>query len=220
MTLIEIYSLLQTKEITEEDAAKALDLTITSFRSRCTKLGHRLPLVFSVLDKIRADKITRDEAAAALGVSVRQVNKLSESWAVKRPMKEYVINRTASKVKCEIRKKYAIDFIAGGMEIKDAAERAEVSDRQMRRWVSELLNKHFQIVWKDLNHIALNRRRRMAEEIENAEGLELAKQNVINSISRGDKSLEEEAIERVVARRARLQGTTPVRRTTDNTKGP
>lgn len=204
MTLIEIYSLLSTHKVTEAEAAEALGMTVKSFRSRMTKLGHRAPMVFATLDKIASDAITRDEASQALGVTVRQVNKLSESWSVRRPVKQYLVDRTAAKVKWEIRKKYAIDFIAGGSNLEEAAERAEVSQRQMRRWVSELLNKHFSMPWKDLDKVALNRRRGLAEEIEEAEGLELAKQSVISAISRGEKSLEEEALDRVLAKKRRL----------------
>lgn len=200
MNLIDIYSLHQSKQLTEPEACEALGLTRMQFRSRITKWGHRLPFMFSILDKIAHDQITRDEAATALGVTVREVNKLSLSWRVTRPVKEYLVQRTASKVKWEVRKKYAIDFIAGGITIEDAAESAEVGERQMRRWVSDLLMKHFQMPWKDLSTLSEFRRRRLAEEIEVAENLDLARQNVVNAISRGDKSIKEEALDRVIAK--------------------
>lgn len=206
MNLIDVYSMVQSGQLTETEAAEALGLTLTRYRSRCTKWGHRLPLMFSVMDKIRTDQITRDEAAKALGITVRAINKLSLSWKVARPVKAYLVQRTASKVKWEIRKKYAIDFIAGSGTIEDAAEAAEVSSRQMRRWVSELLMKHFQMPWKDLATLTDFKRRRLAQEIETAENLDLAKQSVVSSITRGEKTLEDEALERVVARTKRKRG--------------
>lgn len=201
MKLIEIYSLLQSGEITAQQAADALGVSPLSFKVRCARWGHRLPLMLSVLDKITMGTITRTEAAEALEVTDRQVNKLSESWKVMRPISARIIHRATSKVKWEIRKKYAIDFIAAASTIEDASERAGVSTRQMRRWVSDLLQHHYEMVWKDLDKVPTNRRRRLAEDIETAEGLELAKQNVINAISRGEKNLEEEAMQRVMARR-------------------
>lgn len=200
MNLIDIYSMFQSNQLTEAEACEALGLTTQQFRSRLTKWGHRLPLLFSILDKIKHDQITRDEAASALNVTVRDVNKLCISWKVVRPVKEYLIQRTASKVKWEVRKKYAIDYIAGTTTLEDAAEAAEVSDRQMRRWVSDLLIKHFEMPWKDLATLTDFKRRRLANEIETAENLDLARQNIVNAISRGDKSIEEEALERVIAK--------------------
>lgn len=204
-TLIELYTLQSSGRMTEQEVADALNIPLRSYRIRCTKWGHRFPLMLTVLDKIAADSITRSEAAETLGVSVRQVNKLSESWKVQRPVKEYLIERTRSKVKWEIRKKHAIDFISGSMPLDEAAERSGVSTRMMRRWVSDLLMKHFEMPWKDLVKLPDSRRRRLAQTIEDAEGLELAKQNVLNAIARGDKTLHEEALERVAARRLRLR---------------
>jgi hypothetical protein len=203
VNLIDVYNMQQTRQLTEEEAARALGITVRSYRIRSSAWGHRLPLLLSVLDKIKADDITRDEAAATLNVSTREVNKLSATWNVTRPTKQYVIDRTASKVKWEVRKKFAIDFIAGAGSIDDAAEAAGVSARQMRRWVSELLQKHFEMPWKDLAKLTPNRRRRLAQEIEAAEGIELAKQQTLNAIARGDKTLHQEALERVAARKAR-----------------
>lgn len=187
--------------ITEEQAAEAFGLTVKSFRFRQSALGDRFELTLKTLDKIRDDDISRDQAAEVLGTQVRQVNYLMNSWGVKRPLKDYPVVRTASKVKWELRKKCAIDYIAGDSEIEVAAERAGCSTRQMRRWVSELLKKHFEMEFIDLRRLTDTRKRRIADEIETAEGLELAKQQVLNAISRGEKSVREEALERVLAKR-------------------
>jgi len=202
MNLLDVYNLLVTKEITEEQAANTLGITVTDLRFRLTRHGHRLPLVLATLDKIGNDSISRIDAAEVLGLSKREINKLMVSWQIKRPMKENVIDRQVSKIKWEIRKKYAIDFIAGGDDIETVAEQASVSSRQMRRWVSGLLEEHFQMTYKEMMSLTDARRRRLADEIETAENLELAKQQVLKSIADGKVSLEEEALKRLMSKRS------------------
>lgn len=200
-TLLEIYNALATGEITKEEAAQTLGFTDQQLKLRMTKWGHRLPLLLATLDKIKADAIGRDEASQILGVSAREVNKLQESWKIARPLKKYLIERAATQIKWELRKKYAIDFIAGGMELEEAAAGAGVSTRQIRRWVSDLLKKHYEMTFKELGTLADRRRKRLADEIETAENLEIAKQQVLKSISDGHLSIEEEARKRVLSKR-------------------
>lgn len=203
MKLLDIYTALEHREIDQEQAARLLNLTMKQLKFRLTRWGHRLPLLLSVLDKIKEDRITRDEAAQALQVTGREINQLMRSWNVDRPIKEYVVNRAKAEVKWEIRKRFALDFISGHMELMEAAEGAGVSDRQMRRWVSELLNKHFQMPWGDLRELDSAKRARLAEEIEKAENLELERQQTLNSIAKGKKTLESEALDRVISRKKR-----------------
>lgn len=205
MNLLDIYNLMQKGELTLEDAAIALDVTPKSLKIRIAKHGHRLPLVLATLDKIRADEITRDQAAIALNVTVRTINAAMASWDVKRPLKDYLIDQAAATVKWEVRKKFAIDFIGEHMTLLKAAQSAGVSDRQMRRWVSELINEHYGMVWKDLEGIPLARRRRMALEIEDKEGLAEEKIRLVQAISEGEKALKEVALDNVLARRKRRE---------------
>jgi hypothetical protein len=201
--LLEMYSALQRGEITVDQAAAALKIRPRDMRARMTRWGHRLPLLLATLDNVRHNNIDRDTAADTLSVTPREVNMLMARWHVQRNLTEATIRKAGAQVKWEIRKKFAIDYIAGSTEIEEASEAAGVSTRQMRRWVSELLNKHFGMVFKDLRALSLKRRHRLADEIETAEGLELAKQNVLNSIATGKKSLQDEAIERALAKRNR-----------------
>ena len=176
-------------------------MTLKTFRFRCTKWGHRLPLLLAILDKIKEDKITREEAAEALAVTVREVNQLMKSWNISRPLKEYALNKAKAEVKWEIRKRFAIDYIAGSAELEDAAERAEVSTRQMRRWVSDLIHQHFGMVWGDLRLISNAKRKALALEVEKAENLELERQQTLNAIASGRKTLESEALDRALTRK-------------------
>lgn len=193
---------LRSNETTLDEASSALGVEPQVLKARLTRWGNRLPRLIRTLDSIREDKITRDEAAAKLGVSVRQVNNLMISWEVKRPLKDYLVTREASKVKWEIRKKCAIDYISGVTSLIDASEEAEVSDRQMRRWVSDLLKKHYEMTYKELNGLSLTKRKRLAEEVETAEGLELEKQQALRDVTTGVKSIRETALARVMFRRS------------------
>lgn len=203
MRLLEVYSMMESGQLSHVEAAEALNMSPKILKFRMTKFGHRLPLVLSTLDKIRHDEIGRPEAAEVLGVTVRQVNHLMNNWHVERPLKAYLVTRAASKVKWELRKKFAIDFIAGNINIEQAAEAAKCSTRQMRRWVSELLTKHYEMPFKDLKLVPDRRRSRLANEIEEAEGIELAKQRVLDAIADGKKAIQEEAFDRVLAKKRR-----------------
>lgn len=201
MKRYEVYKQFARGRQTEEDLAGALGLSVRSWRIRSTKHGSKLPLVLKTLDEIEADTLSRDEASERLGVCVRQVNQMMRTWGVSRPLKDYLVTRAVSSVKWEIRKKFAIEFIAGSSTLEDASERAEVSMRQMRRWVADLLDTHFGMVFKDLKDLTKTKRERLADSIEEAEGLEIAKLNVLNEVARGDRAIEEVALERVLSKR-------------------
>lgn len=203
-SLLGIYHLMTRGEITQDEVADTLGFTPREFRYRLQKWGPRLPILLATLDKIKVDEITRQEAADILGVSTREVNKLQESWNVTRPLKQYLVDRAEAKIKWEIYKKYAIDFIAGGMEFQEMSEATGLSTRQARRWVSGLLMKHYEMPYKDLLTLSGARRKRLADEIEVAENLEVARQQVLKSIADGKESMQTEAIRRVLAERASL----------------
>lgn len=189
-------------EMSLSQLSEALSLTDRDMKFRLSRHGTAIKGLLKVLDKIEKDEITRGEAAQALGVGERQVNQLMDKWSVSRPLREYVVTRAVSKVKWEIRKKWAIDYIADDMTIEDAAEAAAISSRMMRRWVSELLDKHYGMVFKDLKSLSGIKRKRLADEIETAEGLELSKQQVLQDISNGAKTIHDEALDRVLSKRS------------------
>lgn len=201
MNMLDVYSALQKREITLEEAASAFNFTVTDMKFRLTKWGHRLPLLLATLDKIRENELSRGEAAATLSVTPRQINQLMKTWSIVRPIPDYVVRNTLTEIKWEIRKKYAIEFIAGSCTLEEASDNAEVSTRQMRRWVAELLHKHFGMVFKDLKELTESKKKRVADEIEASEGLEYAKQSVIRAISRGESTMMEEAAARLSTNR-------------------
>ena len=204
-SLLHVYNLMNMGEITQAQAAQALGYSEENLKWRLSRHGNRIPLILATLDKIHAAKITRLEAAEVLGVSTRQVNKLMESWKIVRPLNPtmpYLVNRAESEVKFERRKHFAIEFIAGKLNFEKAAEAADCSTRQIRRWVSDLLEKHFEMPYKDLVDLELPKRARLASEIRTAEQLEKAKQSVINAIADGHLDAKDEAINRVLAKRS------------------
>lgn len=201
MSLYATYQKYKQGKITEEEIAQEYGLSLRVFRLRRAKLKDRLEETLTVLDKIHSGAITRHEAAETLGVTARQVNNLQTSWKIKRPLAEYLISRATSKVKWEVRKNYAIEFIADSLTLDDAAEHANVSVRQMRRWVTELLKKHHGMVFRDLRELTHQRRLTLADEIEEAEGLENAKRSVIQAVAMGEKAIREVALERVLSKR-------------------
>lgn len=185
MKLLDMYVALTAREITLAQAAAALGLTEKSLKIRIAKHGHRLPLVLSVLDKINENQITRDGAAEALEISVRTVNALMENWKVARPLADHAITSATAQVKWEVRKKFALDFIRGNLNLDQASEAAGVSTRQMRRWVSELISKHFGMVYKDLAELDSLKLRRVADAIRDAENLEEAARHTADQVARG-----------------------------------
>ncbi len=203
MNLLDVYNLMTTNEITEDEAARVLNMSTKSLRSSMTRHGHKFPLVLSIMDKIRSNQVTRTEAAAALGIDVRTVNRLQETWKVVRPVShERKIMTTMSQIKWDMRKKYAIDFISGGIDFETAAEGANCDTRTMRRWVEKLLMKHLEMPYKDLLTLSDSRRRRVADGIEAAENLEWSKQAMLKSISDGKLSIRDVALNQVIEKRA------------------
>lgn len=80
----------------------------------------------------------------------------------------------------------------------DAAAHAGVTDRQMLRWIIDLLDRHFGMVWGDLRLLEPDRRYNLASQIEKLEDIELRKQQTLNAIAAGKKSVEDEALERLL----------------------
>ena len=201
MKLQDIYTLLDRHEITEEEAAEALDMSLKTLRFHIRRHGHRLPLILIVMDKLAENQITRDEAATLLGVSVRQINMYERTWKITKPLKPYLFSRERAQVKWELRKRFAIEYIAGTMSLDDAADKAEVSDRQMRRWISELLDRHYGMVWGDLNVIDEAKRRRIADEIQQKEQLEYEKTRTLDNIASGRKDIGDYVLDRMLRKR-------------------
>jgi hypothetical protein len=200
MKLLEIYAMTESGEITETQAADTLGLTPIQWKMRKAKWGHRLPLLFATLDKIAAGRITRSEACETLQVGVRDVNKLQRSWSVARPLADYRVSKAATEIKWELHKKAAVDVIAGTMDFIEGGERANISDRQMRREVSALLMKHFQMPYKDLKTLTDAKRRHLADYVEKEERIESQKARILNMIASRALSVQEEALNRVIAK--------------------
>jgi transposase len=201
MPLLNAYLQYTRNKLTLEELAEFYGLTVRDMKFRISRYGDDLPKVLDVLDRIGRNAISRTEAAEELGKSARQVNALMESWKVKRPISDYLVTNEAADLKWVVRKKWAIDYIAGGVNIEDAAASAGVSSRQMRRWVSELLIKHYQMPFKDLATVPERKRSKLALEIETAEGIEYAERELVLTVARGEKTIEQIALEIVKSKK-------------------
>jgi hypothetical protein len=198
MKLIETYRAYMAGGITIEQAATALGVTPLSLKIRLTKHGDNIEKVLQALDDIAEDKITRQQATQALGIDVRSINHLMKSWNVTRPIKAYALVRATSLLKWEVRKKFSTDFIAGRITIEQAALLAGVSERQIRRWASELLQQHLGMVYKDLKALDHVKLQRIAKHIVEAEDLTEEARRTADEVSVGKKTLDGEAYGRVV----------------------
>lgn len=203
MKLTESFKLFKENKITLEEAAAKMNLTPKDLKFRITVNGDKLPTLLKTLERIQENEITRGEASQLLNVSPRQINQLMKTWKVERPLSEYLVTKEQAALKWMMRKRWAIEFVAGTVKIEDAAQEADVSERQIRRWVSELLDKHMGMVFKDLNTLSTKKRFRIANEIETAEGIEYAEQQMLKAISNGDATLNQLATEKAQANRRR-----------------
>lgn len=140
MKLLDIYSMMERNEITEEEAAQSLGMPVKVLRFRVTRLGLKFPLYLAIL--------TRSEKTKSQEVKQQKL--------------------------CRCRSE-----------------------------VSKLLEKHFVMPWGDLKHLDSQKRMRLVTEIEKAEDLELAKQQALNAIGSGKKTLETEALDRLISRKQR-----------------
>lgn len=197
--LSDIYRELVSEKIDLATAASRYGISTKGLKSRLTKWGDSMPLLLMTLDRIVADAISRDEAAKILNVSTRNINKLMESWSVQRPIKEYLVNRTISTLKWDVRMKYAIDYISGSTGLDAAASSAGISTRQVRRWVTDLLQYYHDIVFKDLAKLPPDVRFRVGKIIGAGEKIDDESERLILAIASDRVKLEAEARKRVKA---------------------
>ena len=198
MNLTYIYRRLASHKINLSVAADELGLSEEGLKIRISKWGDRLPLLLLTLDQIVAGAVSRGDAAKTLGVSPREVNKLMKSWSVQRPISSYLIDRASTSLKWDIRTKYSIEYISGTTSLEAAAQRAGVSDRQLRRWVSDLLEAHHGMVFKDLRKLHSIERGQIAKKIADDQELGPEKQKKLTKISSGESSIATEAVALVV----------------------
>lgn len=203
MSLTEVYRRYLVGNPDLETAAAEFGFTERGLAIRLAKWGDELPKILLTLDQIAEDKMDRDKAALVLGVTARQVNNLMESWGVQRPIKQYLFDREVTQLKWGVRRKFAVDYIAGTVSLNSAASAAGVSSRQMRRWVSDLLMEHHGIVFKDLAKLSIEVQHRLAEEIASGERIDVEGQSTLLKIAAGEISMADEAVSRVTAKATR-----------------
>lgn len=209
MHITPIYLKFKDGKLTKERFAEKLGISTTQLTIRLGRHGAQIERRFEILDKIADNLISRDQAAAEWGgVNVRTINSAMRAWGIEREATEDMVGRVAPKVKWEVIKKYSVDFIQGTMDLTHSAAAAGISERQLRRWVSDLLRKHYDMPFKDLKQVSQTRRQALAADILRSESLEFS--NMLPVLS-GQVSRFEEAEHRIAAKRA-----TKIRRRAEN----
>lgn len=206
MNHLDLYKQYKKGTLTLADWAEVLDIKETSLKIRVTKQGARLPKFLATLDKIASGALTMKEGAELLGVAPRAMSTNCATWKVQKPVSDFVLTRTTATLKWDVRKKFALDFIAGRYNLDQASESAEISTREMRRWVWKLLDKYQIGDFRSLVDTSLRQRRKWAEDIEQAEGLEHAKLRLLETIGAGQRALAEVALEQATDKLRRRKG--------------
>jgi predicted HTH domain antitoxin len=179
MLRYEILYLVSSQQLEEETAAEMLEVPVRTLKAILTKYGKRIKKMPEALSPLqeRAETVTErtkslNKAAKMLGISVRQVRRLLEKneISIKRPASfEKRLERAENaKEKWKKRQNAALSVIAGADDMESAATFAEVSSRQMYRWVNKLLSVE-QVKIRDLQEMRRDTRAALARKLENAE---------------------------------------------------
>ncbi len=118
-------------------------------------------------------RVIVEEVATKLGITVRQVNRMMKNTNIVTPSPYKFMMRQLKEVeakeKWRTRFECALSVIAGADKMEDAAERSEVTTRQMYRWVNKLLDTQ-EIKLRDLRKLQIYRRKEIADHIEQTQG--------------------------------------------------
>lgn len=203
MQLLEIFKRINSGQMSTADAASMFQIEERLLKLRMTKWGDKLPFMLETLDQIQEGWLSREQAAERLGVTVRDVSHLVHSYQVTEPVKEYLVERERTQLKFRIRTQAAIDFIGSHCTITQAAEKAECDERTIRRWVSKLLFKHFEMTFKEHSKLPLSKQRRLAQVVADGEGLTIDVQQGIAPVVEKKIDITDLARQRVEARKQR-----------------
>lgn len=198
MTFSKAYTQFQKGELSEEQFAQILNCTVFGLRVRMGKQGSKFKLTLKTLDELASGTTNTQAAAEKLNCSTRTINSMRENYGVARPVGEWKVRRIGAKIKWDVHKKFALDFIAGTIKLEDAAQAAGLCDRQVRRWVTQLLEKHTDHTWKSHSKLGITQQYHLAREIETKEDLDVQRKMLADAIARGDKTVHGEATDRVV----------------------
>lgn len=179
MLRYEILYLVSSQQLEEETAAEMLNVSVRSLRATMTKYGKRIKKMPTALGPLQEQAETVFErtkalqkAAKMLGITLRQVRRLLEKneIAIQRPVSyEKRLERAENaQEKWRKRQNAALSVIAGADDMESAATFAEVSSRQMYRWVNKLLSAE-QVRIRDLQEMRRETRAELARRLENVQ---------------------------------------------------
>lgn len=174
----EVLAAVNKGEIDVEQAADLLETTPRRVRQMLTVWSGRLPTLIRTLDAMSRPFLSREDkskvlqrAADALEVSPRQVRRLlSVNNVDKKPLKTTQIRHEKAWIaqnKWDLRTRAALSFIAGSDNVESASLYADVTERQMYRWVHKMLDPTGVDI-RDLRGMRLEKRQKLASKIEAA----------------------------------------------------
>lgn len=179
MLRYEILYLVSSQQLEEKTAAEMLDVPVRTLRAILTKYGKRVNKMPEALSPLKEQAETvfertkaLQEAAKMLKISVRQVRRLLEKneIAIQMPLSfaKRLERAENAQEKWRKRQNAALSVIAGADDMESAANFAEVSSRQMYRWVNKLLSAE-QVRIRDLQEMRRETRAELARKLENAQ---------------------------------------------------
>jgi len=171
-----VLRLLKQGDLTLNQASELLTANKNSTVLRwLATYGKDLSFLEKSVDELQKQHLTRydrtvivDKIAERLGVTRRQVNKITQNDKLKTPSPYYEMlrqmNEENAKVKRRSRFEGALAVIAGSITMDGAADEVEVSSRQMYRHVTNQLAR-VDLTVKDLKHMTIPRRVEISEEL-------------------------------------------------------
>jgi hypothetical protein len=172
----EVLNLVGSGDITIEKAARQLGVAEKNVKQMMTVWGDRLDVLTSMMNLVNRSfrsRTARSNAkkgtAGALGITIRQVNRLMKKQGIETKRPESMLNREENAriaaEKWQLRQKNALSVIAGTDDMENAAIAAEICTRQMYRWVTKLLAEEGLVI-KDLKAMDFGARAKLATRIE------------------------------------------------------
>lgn len=162
-------------EMTPEDAGKILNMRTRVVKQYVTLHGPRLRIIVPLIDKLLEpvnDKhdqtIIKEQLSDLLQVTYRQVTRLVEVSGVKIPRPLATVGREKhslnAKSRTFMRKRTALEVIAGKYTAEYAAKAAQVSEKHIYRLANELLNIEG-LVFRDLRKMTDTTKQQLATRL-------------------------------------------------------
>lgn len=186
--------------ITIQAAATEFGFKEAGMMIRIAKHENKLLQTLQTLDEIVENRISREQAALRLSITTRQVNSLMKSWGVARPISLRKVQESSSELKWDVRTTFAILYIGGTLNLSRSAYYAGIGERQMRRWISDLLLTYCQLTYKELSKLEMTKRSEVSVCVKVAKHISEADLSEAIKIGNSKENIRNAAVSKVVAK--------------------